>query len=83
MKPREDGQTVFCTKCKYSKGIRLLFNDIDESCEHPENVYIEKSYDRPYKRHRSDPDEINKYNSCKWYKRRWSLFASIVKLFGK
>jgi hypothetical protein len=80
MKPREDGKIVFCKQCRFSKGM-TFFSDCSESCEHPNNIYYENSYDEPDRKHREHPSHINKYNNCVWYKPRRNLFQTILSIF--
>jgi hypothetical protein len=69
--PIEKQETpVFCSKCKFSRGLKQLSVN-GESCEYPDNFYYENNYDEPKKQYKSDPSRINKWNDCKWYKRGW------------
>jgi hypothetical protein len=59
-------EKVYCKDCKY---FRFLI-DLDNQCEHPNNIYpVDDYYSRKYY-YRKLPKKLNKRNNCKWYERK-------------
>jgi hypothetical protein len=92
MNNNEIRNEIFCRDCKYFKHWWFLAEfcdtmsdslNVDDKCNHPENTAYQSHYNKKEKVYLQDPEYLNRYNNCKWFVPKMSLFRLLLSLFGK
>ncbi len=72
--PKE--KKVYCGDCKYLRDniSRFAYRPIKYFCYTPYNLVKRGNFKRTWKQPVADPQELNKNNNCKHYRRKWYKF---------